>query len=200
LQLRFVDHPQSVQTELAAVLQFGHGTHFVQQTQLLHLAAELRRALRLVLIALHEGQRILQERRFRTVLVEQALAVFLVEAGKLFVHADQQLVRCIVVLHRDKRVTTHESRHVTRVPLAVFVQIEVFRIAQTQQRHRHQPARQAREHDRIFARHIAELDQREGHAVGARGETQVVLRLQSKIAMGIAVEHDDTVVEKQRFH
>src|ERR1700722_6372449 len=150
--------------------------HGFEQIELPEALQERPRRLELSLIGLQKTEHALQILGALAVGIEQALAETApIYAGVFLVKAKGE--GRLVLSRKHKRIAAHESVNVFGVPSAVFIDVEVFSVANAEKRRGHHIRALTREHDRIFRGREVEFGSHQRHRIDALCEAVIAARL-----------------------
>ena len=199
-QTLLVDHEEAGRVEPPTAREFATDLAAAQQVQRHQPVAQRAGAQRVALVALQEGQRLLQELGRLAVVGDQALALHRVEAGPGGV--DGQRRRAVVGGGVGKRIAAQEGGNGRADPAPVGVDAEVLALAQAQQRHRCDAgaalavAAGRHEGQRQLARQRLEFGEGDRHRIQRSGDAPVGDRHDPAVGMLLAGQQHRMVVER----
>ncbi len=170
--------------------------HRLEQVKIDEALRERARRLELGLVGLQEVQHTLQILRALAFGVEQTLPeAAAVDAGIFLV--DAQGEGRTVPARKHERIAAHERRDVFGVPRPVFVDIEIFVVADAEQGAGHDPGLFPRKHDRVFDAGRLEFRRHQRHRIHILGKSKVDARFDRYVLVLPGIDLDRTFINQE---
>src|SRR5690606_18270425 len=190
-----------VEVEVAS-LTVGHAQIALhQQAELIQLRQEGRRDLHVSGVTVEEVDDAIQVLSALALFIEQGHAFLFAKTREFGIDTHGTRVAVLSVPGKDERIAAHKGGNVyTFQPGTIFLQEEVFALAQTEQRDR-AVATVLREQQGVVARSLIELGSGNRDVVRVGGEARLVRRrAHTQLAVLVAVERNNLFVEQHGRH